>query len=91
MGRMRVEIAVDPLVAVFAVLYALAGSLWQWAVVFASLLVHEVSHAVVAAGFGLTISELRITPIGAAVSVNDAIELRSEAEAAVAKIGRAHV
>jgi len=87
MGRMRVEIAVDPLVAVFAVLYALAGSLWQWAVVFASLLVHEVSHAVVAAGFGLNVSELRITPIGAAVSVDDAIELRAEAEAAVAMAG----
>ncbi len=87
MERMRVEIAIDPLVVVFAVLYALAGSLWQWAVVFASLLVHEVSHAVVAAGFGLTVSELRITPIGAAVSVNDAIELRAEAEAAVAMAG----
>ncbi len=87
MERMRVEIVVDPLVAVFAVLYALAGSLRQWAVVFASLLVHEVSHAVVAAGFGLTVSELRITPIGAAVSVNDAIELRAEAEAAVAMAG----
>jgi stage IV sporulation protein FB len=87
MGRMRVEIAVDPLVVVFAVLYALAGSLWQWVVVFASLLVHEISHAVVAAGFGLTVTELRITPIGAAVRVDDAIELRAEAEAAVAMAG----
>ena len=87
MGRMRVEIAVDPLVVVFAVLYALAGSLWQWAVVFASLLMHEVAHAAVAVGFGLAVSEVRITPIGAAVRVDDAIGLRAEAEAAVAMAG----
>ena len=87
MGRMHVEITVDPLVVVFAVLYALAGSLWQWAVVFASLLVHEVSHAVVAVGFGFAVSEVRITPIGAAVRVDDTIQLRAEAEAAVAMAG----
>jgi stage IV sporulation protein FB len=87
MGQMRVQITVDPLVAVFAVLYALAGSLWQWAAVFASLIVHEVAHAVVAAGFGLRVAEVRITPIGAAVRIDGGIELRAEAEAAVAMAG----
>ena len=33
-----VELDVDPLVIVFAALYALAGSLWQWAIVFLSLI-----------------------------------------------------
>lgn len=84
---MRVQISVDPLVAVFAVLYALAGSLWQWAVVFGSLVVHEAAHAVVAAGFGLAALEVRITPIGAAIRIDSGMELRPEAEAAVAMAG----
>lgn len=82
-----VELDVDPLVIVFAALYALAGSLWQWAIVFASLMVHEASHAMAATGFGYAVARISITPIGAVASLEGEIQSRPEAEAAVAMAG----
>ncbi|MDD2201577.1 MAG: site-2 protease family protein [Firmicutes bacterium] len=82
-----IELHVDPLVVVFAVLYALAGSFWQWAFVFASLVVHEGSHAMAAAGFGHAVARISITPIGAVASLEGEIHSRPEAEAAVAMAG----
>jgi Zn-dependent protease len=82
-----VELDVDPLVIVFAALYALAGSLWQWAIVFASLIVHEASHAMAATGFGYAVARISITPIGAVASLEGEIQSRPEAEAAVAMAG----
>lgn len=82
-----VKLDVDPLVIVFAALYALAGSLWQWAIVFASLMVHEAAHAMAAAGFGYGVARISITPIGAVASLEGEIHSRPEAEAAVAMAG----
>ena len=82
-----IEFDVDPLVVVFAALYAFAGNLWQWMVVFASLLVHEAAHAVTAAGFGFAVARISVTPIGAVASLEGDIQLRPEAEAAVAMSG----
>jgi len=62
-------------------------SFWQWAFVFASLVVHEGSHAMAAAGFGHEVARISITPIGAVASLEGEIHSRPEAEAAVAMAG----
>ncbi|MEA4883086.1 MAG: site-2 protease family protein [Clostridia bacterium] len=82
-----VGITVDPLVVVFAVLYAKAGSLGEWATVFSCMLFHEAAHAVAAAGFGIAVAAIEITPIGAAARLGEDLGGRPEVEAAVAMAG----
>lgn len=82
-----VRITLNPLFFILIGLSIAAGMVGEMLIIFAVVLFHEMSHAVVAAGFGLKVTEISLTPLGGIARVEGMLEADPSAEAIIAVIG----
>lgn len=82
-----VRITLNPLFFVLIGLSIAAGMVGETLVIFAAVLFHEISHAVVAAGFGLKVIEISLTPLGGIARVEGLLEADPTAEGVIAVVG----
>lgn len=82
-----VRVTLNPLFFVLIGLSIAAGMVGEMLIIFAVVLFHEISHAVVAAGFGLKVTEISLTPLGGIARVEGLLEADPTAEGLIAVIG----
>jgi stage IV sporulation protein FB len=90
LGRvLGVQVTVNNLFLLLLVIYSATGYLAEALIVYGAALLHEVTHAVVAASYGLQVEEIEILPFGGVARIRDLdlSALNPEIEAVVALAG----
>lgn len=82
-----VRIAFDNLFLVLFIVYAWAGLLWEIALIFGIVLIHEATHVIVASCYGMKVDEIEILPFGGVARLQDPLEIDPAAEIMVALSG----
>lgn len=84
-----VRIAVSNILLVLLLVYIWAGLALEVLIVFAIVVIHELSHAFVAHRFGIELTEVELLPFGGVARFAELIELDPATEVAVAAAGPA--
>lgn len=80
-------VRINPWFVVFILLYVIAGYGRQMAVAFLVVTLHEVTHAIVAEGYGLTVERMEIWPFGGMAEISGLSSQEPYVEAMVAVAG----
>ncbi|HHV61793.1 MAG TPA: peptidase M50 [Firmicutes bacterium] len=82
-----VRIILNNFFLLLLVVYAFLGLLPEIIILFSIVVLHEITHIIVATGLGLKVREIELLPVGGVARFEDLIELDPSVEARVAMAG----